>query len=174
MYRAALLFVLPLLTPPTALAQSAPPDSAALQALVSEIRQLRQDLKVTTAATQRVQIALFRLQIQATAVARAASRFDEVRSKISQSQSHHSEIAARMQQFEEKQRGSQDPNEVKIMAEMLPQLKAELDREESEGQRLQAIEAEAASQLRTEEAKLNDLQDQLDKLDKALSGFTGQ
>jgi chromosome segregation ATPase len=171
MYRAAFLFVLPLLTTATAFAQSAPPDSPALQALVSEIRQLRRDLYTTTAATQRVQIALFRLQIQATAVARATSRLDELRSRISQSQSHHAEIATRMQQFEEKQRGTQDPNELKAVSDILPQLKADLDREAGEEQRLQAIEAEAASQFKAEEAKLNELQDQLDKLDKFLTDF---
>ena len=172
MYHGVFLFLLPVLTTATALAQSAPPDSPSLAALVSEIHQLRQDLQVTTVAAQRVQIALFRLQVQTTAVVRATARLDEVRSRISQSQAHHNEIAARMQQLEEKQRSSQEPNELKAMADVLPQLKAELEREAGEEQRLQAMEAEAASQFRAEEAKLRELQDQLDKLDKILDSFS--
>ena len=171
MYRAALFLLLSAIATAAAFAQSATPDSTALQALVSEIHQLRQDLQATTVAAQRVQIALFRLQTQTTAVARATSRLDELRSRISQAQSQHGEIAARMQMFEEKQRNSHDPNELKIAADVLPQLKAGMDREAGEEQRLQASEAEAASQLRTEQARLNDLQDQLDKLDKILDGF---
>jgi chromosome segregation ATPase len=156
----------------TALAQATPPDSPALQALVSEIHQLRQDLQATTVAAQRVQIALFRLQSQTAATARATSRFDEVRSGLSQAQSRHRELAQKMQQIEETQRNSHDPAELKTMAEVLPQIKYELDREAGQEQRLQASEAEAASQLRTEQAKLNDLQDQLDKLDRILDSFS--
>jgi chromosome segregation ATPase len=157
---------------PTALAQAAPPDSPALQALVAEIHQLRQDLQATTVAAQRVQIALFRLQSQTAATARAMSRLDEVRSGLSQTQSHHRELAQKMQQVEERQRDSHDPAELKTMAEVLPQIKYDLDRAASEEQRLQASEAEAASQLRTEQAKLSDLQDQLDKLDRILDSFS--
>jgi len=171
MHRAALFLLLLPIATATVFAQSAPPTSPALEALVSEIHQLRQDLQAATVAGQRVQIALFRLQTQTTAVARATSRLDELRSRISQAQSNHSEIARRMQQFEEKQRNSRDPNELKTVADVLPQLKAGMDREAGEEQRLQAGEAEAASQLRAEQAKLNDLQDQLDKLDKILDGF---
>jgi hypothetical protein len=172
MYRTALFLLLPLLPTATASAQAAPPDSPALEALVSEIHQLRQDLQATTVAAQRVQIALFRLQSQTAAVARATSRLDEVRSRISQAQSHHGEIAARMQHFEEQQRNSHDAGDLKIVADVLPQLKVELDRETGEEQRLQASETEAASQLRTEQARLNELQDQLDKLDRILDSFS--
>ena len=45
-----------------ACAQTASPDTQALQALVTEIRQLRQDMQATTIVTQRVQIVLYRLQ----------------------------------------------------------------------------------------------------------------
>jgi hypothetical protein len=172
MYRTALFLLLPLIGTATAWAQPAPADSPALQALVSEIHQLRQDLQATTVAAQRVQIALFRLQSQTAAVARLTSRLDEVRSRLSPTQSHHSELARRMQQLEEKQRDSHDPNELKAVTEILPQIKFELDREAGEEQRLQALESEAASQLRTEQARLNELQDQLDKLDRILDSFS--
>jgi hypothetical protein len=41
-----------------ACARAASPDTQALQALVAEIRQLRQDMQATTLVTQRVQIVL--------------------------------------------------------------------------------------------------------------------
>jgi chromosome segregation ATPase len=171
MVRAAFILSLPLFATATAWAQSAAPGPPALEALVSEIRQLRQDLQATTVAAQRVQIALFRLQTQTTAVARAASRLDDLHSRLSQIQTHQREVASRLQHFEEQQRDSHDPNELKVAAEVVPQLKAELDRQAPEEQLLQASEAETASQLRSEQAKLSDLQDQLDRLDKVLASF---
>ena len=174
MHRIALFVLVPALTAATAFAQSAPPDSPALQALVSEIHQLRQEMQATTVAAQRVQIALFRMQSQTAAVARAASRLDDAKSRVSQTQAHHSDLATRMQHIEETQRSSQDAHELKTIAEVLPQLKLELERVAAEELRYQASEAEAASQLRTEQAKLTELQDLLDKLDKILDSYGRQ
>jgi hypothetical protein len=52
-----------------------------LQSLLVEVRQLRQDIESMTVASQRVQIALYGLQIQDAAVARAAQRLDDARNK---------------------------------------------------------------------------------------------
>ena len=46
----------------TTAAQTPSSDSPVLQALLTEIRQLRQDLQTTAAAIQRVQIVMFRVQ----------------------------------------------------------------------------------------------------------------
>jgi hypothetical protein len=51
--------------------QTTPSESQTLQALLLEVRQLRQDLQTTTVAAQRAQILLYRLQGQEAAVARA-------------------------------------------------------------------------------------------------------
>ena len=57
---------------------------------------------------------------------------------------------------------------------MLPQLKANLEMWTNEEQQCQVREAEAETQSRAEQAKLNELQDQLDKLDRVLAGSTGK
>lgn len=67
-----------------ALPQSNQPDSQTLRALLEEVRLLRQDLKSTTVATQRVQIALYQLQLQDAAVGRAASRVEAAHSKLTE------------------------------------------------------------------------------------------
>ncbi len=77
------LFVLGLLLLSTAcFGQTTPGDSQTLQALLSEVRQLRQDLHTTTIAAQRAQILIYRLQGQEAAVARASQRLDEAREKL--------------------------------------------------------------------------------------------
>src|SRR5260370_12717415 len=81
------LFVLGLLLFSTAcFGQTTPGDSQTLQALLSEVRQLRQDLQTTTIAAQRAQILIYRLQGQEAAVARASQRLDEARETLARIQ----------------------------------------------------------------------------------------
>ncbi|MCX6626562.1 MAG: hypothetical protein NTW28_02895 [Candidatus Solibacter sp.] len=84
-----------------AAAQTASPDTQALQALVTEIRQLRQDLQSTTVVTQRVQIVLYRLQTQTALVTRASSRLDDARSSLGKIQSDKGIIAGQALEAEE-------------------------------------------------------------------------
>jgi hypothetical protein len=75
------LFVLGLLVSSTpCFGQTTPGDSQTLQALLSEVRLLRQDLRTTTVTAQRSQILIYRLQGQEAAVGRASQRLDEARS----------------------------------------------------------------------------------------------
>src|SRR5262245_43044292 len=59
---------------------------AALQAIVTELRQLSQDIQTTTVTSHRVQILLYRIQLQQASTARALTRADEVRSKLASAQ----------------------------------------------------------------------------------------
>ena len=52
-----------------------------LQSLLTEVHQLRQDIEAMTVASQRVQIALYALQMQDAVVARATLRFDSIHDK---------------------------------------------------------------------------------------------
>src|SRR5258708_3648963 len=60
--------------PATAFGQAAASDSQTLQALLTEVRELRQDLRTSLARVQSGQILLSRLQAQQVAVARASKR----------------------------------------------------------------------------------------------------
>src|SRR5207249_5887194 len=70
----------------TCFGQTTTGDSQRLQALLSEIRLLRQDLQTTTIAAQRAQILIYRLQGQEAAVARASQRLDDARDKLARIQ----------------------------------------------------------------------------------------
>jgi hypothetical protein len=72
------------LASPASFAQTASTDLQTLQALLAEVRQLRLDLQITTVASQRVQIILFRLQLREGTVARAQQRVGEVHSKLAE------------------------------------------------------------------------------------------
>src|SRR5215469_7665211 len=63
-------------------AQSTPTETESLQSLVKEVRLLRQELVTTTAAAQRVQIVLYRLQGQQAALQKASEKYDTYRERV--------------------------------------------------------------------------------------------
>jgi chromosome segregation ATPase len=168
MHRSWFLVLGFLVISPGAFAQTSSTDSQTLQALLAEVRQLRQELRTTTVAAQRVQILLYRLQIQEAAVAHAERRVDEARSALSQTQTEVKMMASGIKQIEDKVSNAQNPVERKQQEDLLAKFKAGLESQESSEQQLQARESEAEQDLRAEQAKLNALQDQLDRLDKSL------
>src|SRR5450756_1081560 len=110
MFRAAFAFVM---VTAGGAAQTASPDTQALQALVTEIRQLRLDLQATTIATQRVQIGLYRLQTQTALATRASSRLDDAKSSLGNLQSERKNVAERERLMEESIKSTQNPAERK-------------------------------------------------------------
>jgi len=164
------LFVLGLLLSSAACyGQTTPGDSQTLQALLSEVRQLRQDLQTTTIAAQRAQILLYRLQGQEAAVARASQRLDEAREKLAGIQAQRKYLATDVKRHEDFISNTENPpTQRKEFEERLPHLKSELESTENLEQQEQSREMDAEQHLRSEEVRLSDLQDQLDRLDKAL------
>ena len=149
-----------------------PPDTQALQALVTEIRQLRQDLQATNIVTQRVQIVLYRLQLQTALVTSAASRLDDVRSSHAKAQSELKRVSGVVGFMEEEVRSAPDAAQRKAREQGLAQTKINIERSVADEQRLQSREIDAETQFRTEQNRLAELQDQLDRLDKLLDSLS--
>jgi len=140
-----------------------------LQALLVEVHQLRQDIEAMTVASQRVQIALYAMQMQDAAVARAAQRLDSARDRRSGAEANRDRTASAIQGLEGKlASGTLAEAEAKGTKEELSQLKGEIGPQMAELQTCQAAEAEASSQLRSEQGKLADVQDRIERLDKTL------
>src|SRR5258708_3257178 len=93
----------------TAFAQTNPNDPDTLKALLTEVRQLRQDLRTTTVAAQRAQILIYRAQAQESVVRRMQERVDDTRSKLGQIQSEQRNRAASIKRIEEKKSRSDTP-----------------------------------------------------------------
>lgn len=169
MNRLSLLVLGQLLGAAACFGQSAPNDSQTLQNLLSEIRQLRQELQQTAISSQRVQILLYRLHGQEAAVARASQRLDEAREMLSGAQAERKHLAAEIKQHEEFiNNRDNSQTQRKELEDRLPAEKTRLESFENMEQQQQLRESEAEQELRAEGAKLNDLRDQLDRLDKAL------
>jgi hypothetical protein len=167
--RRLLLVTVILAVSTVALPQSNQPDSQTLRALLEEVRLLRQDLKSTMVATQRVQIALYQLQLQDAALGRAASRVEAAHAKLTELATMHKNQITVTEQIERQRDQTQDLQQRKqIEEEYLPQLKKSVERIVLDEEQQQVKTSEAESQLRAEQLKLDALHSLLDQLDRAL------
>ena len=152
-----------------AVAQSNQPDSQTLRALLEEVRLLRQDLHTTTVAAQRVQIALYRVQLQDAAVARAARLVEEAHTKLTEMAREHKHWVTEIEQSERQREQTQDFQQKRqIEEEALPRAKSSLERIAYDEAQQQARTNEADGQLKDEQVKLDALHSLLDQLDQAL------
>ena len=151
-------------------AQTPPPsqDTQLTQALLTELRSLRQDLQTTAAAIQRVQLVMFRMQTATQTLARATQRLDDVRNRCNYVQPQRKMLTTQIEQAEARQRAvttTADPRQV----DEVGRLKTNLEMLNVQEQQCQTNLIDVESQLRTEQAKMSELQDQFDKLDRALA-----
>jgi hypothetical protein len=138
--------------------------------MLSEVCQLRQDLQAAAATIQRVQIAMYRLQIEASQLDRATQRLEQARAACTGGQSQKKMTDWQIEQAEGRRRNAQSVSDRNAAEELLTQLRASAEQLASQEQQCQIEEAEAQTQFQAEQAKMNGLQDQLEKLDKVLAG----
>jgi hypothetical protein len=142
-----------------------------LQGILAEIHQLRLDLQATTVTAQRVQILLYRVQLQQAATSRAFTRADEIRARLAGALEARARDAKDIEGLQECVNTATDPNKVKECQAVLTDRKRMLEIRQSEEQQWQGKDVEAQSQLHVEQGKLDQLQDTLDRLDKALEAI---
>lgn len=161
-------FIAVLLLSTFAAAQTAPSDSQTLRALLDEVRQLRKDLQTTTVAAQRIQVALYRLQLEDVAVGRISASLDDARSKLSALTEAHTRLSAEITHAEETRAHTQDPQERKAIEEELPRVKVRLEQLNAEEQQWQTKITDGENSLRAEQRKVEALHEVLDELDRSL------
>lgn len=145
--------------------QSEPSDSQTLRAILSEIRAVHDELRVT----QTTQILLTELEIQQSVVNRATQRADDAQSKLREAKAAETDNAARQKQYKDQLDETTDQNETKELTYRIEQLKSEaaalatMDQE-----RTSAVQA-AQQQLREAQDALDDIQNQLSQIVKRLN-----
>jgi hypothetical protein len=163
-----LLLAFQLLSAP-AFGQTTSSDSQTLQAILAELRQLRRELAATALTTQRIQIALYRLQVEEAEVSRLSQRLDDARSELTQLQIEQKRLAADIKRQEDFIDRADTPSaDRKAVETMLPQEKARLEALQTQEQQAQAKESEVRDQLRLGLAKLATVQEDLARLEKTL------
>jgi septal ring factor EnvC (AmiA/AmiB activator) len=159
------------LLPSIALAQRDATEAQSLKSIADEIHQLRRELKTVSVLSQRVQIALYRLHNQETAVDHARERAENARLQLGNIRSNEREVSHMLQQTKDTQLRSTDPVEQRHLDDVINDAKSRLDLLAQDEREAQASETQADNELRTEETKLDSLQDLLDGLDKSLAAL---
>ena len=163
-----MLFAVPLLIlPAAAVCQSGSTDSQTLQALLAEMRQLRQELRTATIAAQRAQILIYRVQYQQAVVTRLTQRVDSNGSRLTQNQSEQKMMVTQIKRLEDL-RETQNESGRKQTDEQLGQIRARVEQLVTEEQDILPRKIGLEEELRAEQTKLAQLHDELDRIDKAL------
>src|ERR1700722_6390548 len=165
MRRACFIFLVVFGIQASSFGQAASSDSQTLQALLTEVRDLRQELRISLARTQKAQFLPFRFLAQQAAVTRASERLNETRSKLADAQTHQKDVRNNLKRFEDALIDEQNPAKQKELRDRINVSKAELE-DATYVEQCQATEIEAEQQLRPEQDKLNALETQLDELVK--------
>ena len=129
---------------------------------------MREDLKTTTVAAERLQILVYRLQVQQEVTAGAHHEVDDAKSKMADAESRRKNLAAALQRSEDARDENVPPAELKSMDTNIAGIKARLEAEQGQEQQVQATEIQAEEQLRIEQSKMSDLEDKLNELDRVL------
>src|SRR5207302_1524810 len=140
------------------LGQSTSSESQGMQALVAEVRQLREDLHTTNGYALKAQVLLYRLQVQEATVARVSQHLNDVRSKLAAIQEHQRQLVGTMKYYEKIADDSEaSPAQQKEAQQQVSTIKTELPSVAAQEQQAQTAEMEAEEQLRAEQAKLDGL-----------------
>lgn len=151
------------------LGQSTSNESQGMQALVAEVRQLRNDLQATNGYALQAQVLFYRLQFQQATVTRVSGRLSDARGRIFDIQRRRAQVAAILKQFEESLDSTEpSPADRKQIEGLIETNKAELESLATEEQQRQAAQMDAEEQMRVEQAKLNELEERVDRLEKDL------
>ena len=117
---------------------------------------------------------MYRLQAQTALLDRATNRLERARGWCDSARAQRKMNAALIEHAEARRRSSQNPSDQRAAEENLAQLKSSNEELASHELQCQVEQADAETQFRAEQAKMNELQDQLEKLDKLLAGPRGK
>lgn len=154
-----------LLVPEILYSQTA--QAAALQTLTAELRQLRLAVERSAAATMRIQIAMQRLQLQEQRAERAASWLREARDNSTEYATHRKRMHQNLQEIDIRIGQEQDVTQRRALEAQRAELKSAIEHDSSLPD-LQRREAEAASEARREQARVDELLMRLEALERAI------
>jgi DNA repair exonuclease SbcCD ATPase subunit len=147
-----------------AFGQAASTDTQTLQALLSEVRALRQDLRVSLNRTQGNQILLARLQLQEGAVTRP-DHLNDARQKLLETRVRQRELSSELKRTEEALNTAANPaDNPQDLQDRIKHIKSDLEIAGNTAQQQQTTETQAEQQLRDEQYKLSAIEGQLDEL----------
>jgi hypothetical protein len=143
-------------------------DSQTLQAILSELRQIRAELHNQQAQNQTMQILLFQMQTYQSAINRATQRTDDARSKLSEVREGERHFAADVSRDEDSLQATQDEADKKRLAADIERSKGALASSETMEQDRITVLQQAEAQLQKAQDAFDAVQNELGQLLKGL------
>lgn len=143
-----------------------------LELLVMEVRQMRADLATMALTTQRVQLVLYRLQLQQEVVRRAQQRSEIAAARVASLDRARNQGQDELKQLETRLGTETDPLRKRQMEMQLEMVKRQMQRGPQEESQMRAEQADAERDLRAEQARAQELQQKLDEMEKTLERLT--
>jgi chromosome segregation ATPase len=153
---------------PIAFCQQPQSDTQTMQALLQEIRQLRHDIQVAATAARRAQILIFRIHEQQVAVDTASSTLENTKNAVMQMQWQTENTKSQIQAAQERRDRSENEEEKRRCDEAIKQWQTTLAEAEPTEQELKSKEIEQEADCKAARAKLDQLECELDQLDRDL------
>jgi chromosome segregation ATPase len=144
-------------------AQNHEPSSQPLQEILTEIKAIREDMRVT----ESTQILLAELEMQQAVVNRATENLDSVRSKLSDIQRDQKLVANELARAEEQLDKSTNEEEKKSLTD-------EIERHKGNAAALKLEEQSRLTSVQEMEGRLKTAQDGLETIDKELSAIVAK
>jgi len=118
-----------------------------------------------------MQIALQRIQIQQEHVDRVSRQLEEFRDQMTKSQAEDVRMAAQVKEAESRVSQEQDPSRRKLMEEAVQGAKALMEQQGIHDAQQRTREADLASRFQNEQARLNELNERLNSLERTLAAL---
>jgi chromosome segregation ATPase len=141
---------------------------AVMQALLAEVRQLRQDVRHVAAINGRAQLMLRQMELQEQRLTHASAQFNDIRSQIAHVSSQRGDAAKKIESLEARIPQEQDQKVAADQEIMVKVLKESVERLSASEASLRAQEADAANAVQSEQTKWQDLSDRLSALTQGL------
>ncbi len=139
-----------------------------LRALLDEVRELRVALQRANVASYRLQVTLERLRLQQSRVEVASRALEGVRSRLSDLKASRPQLDEQIKSVEDLMNTTADPNRRSQLEQQLREMKTHQSLRVRQEEQSRARESELVLEFQLEQAKLNDLNNQLDDLVRQL------
>jgi hypothetical protein len=141
-------------------------DHATMQALLSEVQQLRLAMEKSLVVGPRMQLTLQRAILQDQRVARRTAQLDEVRKQIASEAAQQTKVTETIAHLDQEISTEADADRRKQLEDMRSALKTNLA--VGPDQQLRARESEILSALQVEQGALDDLNAKLDAIERQM------
>jgi hypothetical protein len=156
----------------TSLALAETNSDATIQALLVEVKQLRLALERSAVVAPKIQVTLQRIQLQQEQVSRMSRQSEDLRDRLAQTALDNTRVAAEIKQADARLTQEPDAARRKVLEE---EIRAATNRLEMEREQRaiheasqRARESDLSDRLRTEQAKLDELNERLNALERLL------